>query len=302
MTSLMSEIADLATEQANGSAERLDTMSSLEIATLMNREDAKVAQAVARVLPQIGRAIDAIAERLRNGGRLIYVGAGTSGRIGALDASECPPTFNVSPKMVQYVIAGGPKALGSESEASEDSAELGRKDMAAKKPGNKDVVVGLAASGRTPYTVAAVEYARKKHAVTVGIVCNQGSPLAQAAEIAIEVVVGPEVLTGSTRLKAGTAEKMSWNMLTTGAMTRIGHVYGNLMVNMRLKNEKLLERGIGILQQIADVDRESAHVALQASGMRLPIAAVMLKAGVSKSEAVRRLRKANANVREASRE
>lgn len=295
-----SEIAGLATEQANGRAAHLDTMSSLEIATLMNREDAKVASAIGKVLPNIAAAIDIIADRLSKGGRLIYVGAGTSGRIGALDASECPPTFNVSPKTVQYVIAGGSKALGSESEANEDSAKLGRKDMAARKPGKRDVVVGLAASGRTPYTIAAVEFARKAGAATVAVVCNTGSALARAAEVAIEVVVGPEVLTGSTRLKAGTAEKMVCNMLTTGAMARIGYVYGNLMVNVSLKNRKLVERGLTILEQLADVDRESARIALEASGMKLPVAVVMLKAGVGKNEAVRRLKKANGNVREAS--
>lgn len=302
MTVYANEIASLATEQANGRTAHLDTMSSLEVAALMNREDAKVAQTVAKALPEIGRAIDVIAERLSKGGRLIYVGAGTSGRIGALDASECPPTFNVSPKTVQYVIAGGPTALGSEAEANEDSAKLGRKDIAARKPGKKDVVVGLAASGRTPYTIAAVEYARKHGAATVAVVCNSGSALARAAEIAIEVVVGPEVLTGSTRLKAGTAQKMVCNMLTTGAMARIGYLYGNLMVNVSLKNNKLVERGIGILGQIADVDRESARTALEASGMKLPVAVVMLKAGVGRNEAVRRLKKANGNVREASSE
>jgi N-acetylmuramic acid 6-phosphate etherase len=298
----VSDIANLETEQTNGRAKHLDRMSSLEIAAMMNHEDSKVAQAIAKALPDISQAIDIIADRLRRGGRLIYVGAGTSGRIGALDASECPPTFNVSPKTVQYVIAGGKKALGSEAEASEDSAKLGRNDIAARKPGKKDVVVGLAASGRTPYTIAAVEYARKKGTATIAIVCNVGSALAAAAELAIEVVVGPEVLTGSTRLKAGTAQKMVCNMLTTGAMARMGYVYGNLMVNVNLKNKKLIERGISILEQAADVDRESARLALEAAGMKLPVAVVMLKAGVGRNEALRRLKKTKGNVRAASSE
>jgi N-acetylmuramic acid 6-phosphate etherase len=294
------EVSQLSTEQPNGAAVNLDTMSSIEIATLMNREDAKVARAVAIALPHIARAIDVIADRLSNGGRLIYVGAGTSGRIGALDASECPPTFNVDPKTVQYVLAGGPKALASEAEASEDSASLGRKDIAAKKPGKKDVVVGLAASGRTPYTIAAIEYAKKRGAATVAVVCNSGSALARAADIAIEVVVGAEVLTGSTRLKAGTAQKMVCNMLTTGAMARLGYVYGNLMVNVRLKNKKLVERGITILQQAAGVDRESARIAIEAADMKLPVAMVILKTGVSKKEALRRLKVCKGNVRKAA--
>ncbi|HET8667590.1 MAG TPA: N-acetylmuramic acid 6-phosphate etherase [Terriglobales bacterium] len=277
----------------------MDTMSALEIATVMNREDAKVAAAIKKALPQIAKAIDVIADRLNKGGRLIYVGAGTSGRIGALDASECPPTFNTDPKMVQYVIAGGPKALGSAAEANEDSPELGRKDIAAKKPGRKDVVIGIAASGRTPYTIAAVEYARKKGAGTVAVVCNSGSALAKAAEVAVEVVVGPEVLTGSTRLKAGTAQKMVCNMLTTGAMSRLGYVFGNLMVNVHLKNAKLVERGIAILQKATDVDRDSALTALKAASMKVPVALVMLKAGVSKTEALKRLKKSNGRVRAA---
>lgn len=299
MNGLAVELKKLGTEKQNTASSNLDTMSALEIATVMNREDAKVAAAIKKVLPRVARAIDVIADRLSKGGRLIYVGAGTSGRIGALDASECPPTFNIDPKMVQYIIAGGPAALASAAEANEDSPELGRKDIAAKKPGKKDVVVGIAASGRTPYTIAAVEYARKKGAATVAVVCNSGSALAKAAQTAIEVVVGPEVLTGSTRLKAGTAQKLVCNMLTTGAMSRMGYVYGNLMVNVHLKNEKLVERGITILQNATGVDRDSAITALEASANKVPVALVMLNAGVSKSEALKRLKKANGRVRKA---
>ncbi len=278
---------------------KLDTMTALELATLMNREDAKVAAAVKRVLPQIARAIDLIAERLAKGGRLIYVGAGTSGRIGALDASECPPTFNTDPKMVQYVIAGGRKALGAAAEAKEDSVELGRRDIAAKKPGKRDIVVGLAASGRTPYTIAAVEFARKRGASTIAVVCAKGSLLAQAAGLAIEIPVGPEVLSGSTRLKAGTAQKMVYNMLTTGAMARLGYVYDDLMVNVQPKSSKLRERAIEILMKAANTDRESAVTALRAAKMKVPVALVILKAGVNRSEAERRLARAKGSVRSA---
>lgn len=274
-------------------------MSALDIAMLMNREDTKVASAMQKALPQIACAIDIIAERLAKGGRLIYVGAGTSGRIGALDASECPPTFNTDPKMVQYLIAGGRKALAAAAEAKEDSTALGRKDIASRKPSKRDVVVGLAASGRTPYTVAAVEYARKRQAATIAIVCVPDSPLGNAADIAIHVDVGPEVLSGSTRLKAGTAEKMVCNMLTTGAMARLGYVYNDLMVNVRTYSAKLRERGIAIVMQAANTDRESALTALKAADMQVPIALVLLKAGVGPAEAQRRLKAAKGRVREA---
>ena len=300
MKATTTKLSKLATEKQNHSSQNLDTMSALEIATVMNREDAKIAAAIRKALPQVAKAIETVAERLSKGGRLIYVGAGTSGRIGALDASECPPTFNTNPEMVQYVIAGGPKALGSAAEANEDSPELGMKDIAARKPGKKDVVIGIAASGRTPYTIAAVEFARKKGAATIAIVCNTGSPLAKTAKVAIEVVLGPEVLAGSTRLKAGTAQKMICNMITTASMARLGYVYGNLMVNVHLKNQKLVERGITILQLAADVDRDSALTALNAAGMKVPVALVMLKAGVSKAEAIKRLKRANGRVRKAA--
>src|SRR5258708_4162094 len=198
-------LPSLTTEQQNSASQALDTKSALEIAAIINSEDAKVAAAVQQALPQIAEAIDAIASALSRGGRLIYIGAGTSGRIAALDAVECPPTFSTDPKMVQFVIAGGEKSLGRAVEANEDSSELGQRDIAKLRPGKKDVVVGIAASGRTPYTVAAVQYARKKGAKTIAVSCNAGSPLANAADIAITAEVGPEVVSGSTRMKAGTA-------------------------------------------------------------------------------------------------
>jgi N-acetylmuramic acid 6-phosphate etherase len=290
-------ISELKTERQSRASEDLDRLSALDIATLMNREDAKVARAVRKVLPEIALAIDVVHERLARGGRLIYVGSGTSGRIGALDAAECPPTFGTAPEMVQYVIAGGEQALGRASEASEDSAELGARDMAARRPGKRDVVVGLSASGSTPYTVGALTYAGKKGSATIAVACNRGSELAKAAAIAIEAEVGPEVLTGSTRLKAGTAEKTICNMLTTGAMARLGYVYGNLMVRLPAKNRKLIERGTAMVQRIAHVDRSVALSSLEAADMNVSVALVMLCGEVGKAEAVRRLKRAQGNVR-----
>jgi N-acetylmuramic acid 6-phosphate etherase len=293
------DLRKLATEQRNPASTGLDRRSSLEIARIINAEDAKVAQAVKPALPQIARAIDLIAAALKRGGRLIYVGAGTSGRIAALDASECPPTFNSDPKTVQFVMAGGSKALVSAVEGNEDSRQLGEREMAKKKPGRKDVVVGIAASGRTPFTIAALEYARRRGAKTVAVTCNPGSPLGKAAHVAIVIEVGPEVIAGSSRMKAGTAQKMVLNMLSSGAMTRLGYVYGNLMVNVHVKNKKLLERGITILQQAAGVHRAAAEKALKLSGNRVPVALVMLQAEVGCKEAAQALRAAQGNVRQA---
>lgn len=293
------QLRELTTERQNESTENLDLMSSLELVTVMNREDAGVPQAINRALPQIAEAVDVIASRLSLGGRLIYVGTGTSGRIGALDASECPGTFGISPEMVQFVIAGGENAIVRASEASEDSAADGRNDMASRNPGELDAVVGIAASGRTPYTISALEYARSKGATTIAVSCNRGSALGKAAQIRIEVEVGPEVLAGSSRLKAGTAQKQICNMLTTGAMAQMGYVYSNLMVNLHLKNEKLMERGIQIVERLAQVDRSVAVRTLKNANMSLPVALVMLKAGVSREEAELKLRQAKGNVRKA---
>jgi N-acetylmuramic acid 6-phosphate etherase len=289
----------LTTERRNRATENLDTMSAMELVRAMNREDASVPRAIRPVLTEIAKAIDLVALRLAQGGRMIYVGSGTSGRIGALDASECPPTFGISPDMVQFLIAGGDKALTQSVEDSEDSAELGQSDIAARKPGKRDVVVGLAASGFTPYTVSALKYARSKGAATIAIACNRRTALGETADIRIEVEVGPEVLTGSSRLKAGTAQKLICNMLTTGAMARMGYVYSNLMVNMFLNNKKLLERSIQILESLANVDRALAVETLEKAGMRVPLALVMLKAHLGKREAAGRLRKAKGNVRKA---
>jgi N-acetylmuramic acid 6-phosphate etherase len=289
----------LTTEQTNPSARELDTKSALDIARIINTEDAKVATAVKNVLPQIATAIDWVAHALRNGGRLIYVGAGTSGRIAALDAAECPPTFNTSPKMVQFVIAGGAKALAGATEADEDSRTLGIREMRRKSVGKDDVVIGLAASGRTPFTVAAVEQARRSGAKTVAITCNRSTPLAKAAELAIVVDTGPEVLAGSTRMKAGTAEKMVLNLLSTGAMVRLGYVYGNLMVNLHRKNSKLAERSLGIVQQALGATHREALDALRAAKNSVPVAIVMAKAGVSRAIAAESLVRAKGHVRNA---
>src|SRR5665213_3420513 len=213
---------DVTTETSNSASVGFDTKSALEIARIINHEDAKIAAAVKKALPEIAVVIDMVARSLRDGGRLIYVGAGSSGRIAALDASECPPTLSTPAQSVQYIMAGGPKALATAVEVNEDSPELGQRDIARRRPTRKDVVIGLSSSGRTPYVVAAVEYARARGAKTAAVTCNHHTPLAAAADVAIVAEVGPEVLSGSTRLKAATAQKMALNMITTGAMTRLG--------------------------------------------------------------------------------
>jgi len=289
----------LGTEQANLATAGLDTRNARQIAEIINAEDAHVAFAVARALSGIARAIDAIAQALSSGGRLIYVGAGTSGRIAALDAAECPPTFNTDPEMVQFIMSGGERALGRAAEASEDWPALGRRDIAKRQPGKLDVVVGVSASGRTPYTVAALRYARSQGATTVAVTNNHGSWLERVADMAVVAEVGPEVVAGSTRMKAGTAQKLILNMLSTGAMARLGYVYGNLMVNVHVKNKKLWERGVTILEEAAGIKRAAADRALKAAGRSVPVALVMLKAGVGKAEARRRLKAARGNVRQA---
>jgi N-acetylmuramic acid 6-phosphate etherase len=293
------KLSHLPTEQPNAAAGNLDLKSALEIASIINAQDAKVAVAVKPALPQIARGIDLIAKALTEGGRLIYVGAGTSGRLGALDASECPPTFNVDPRTVQFIIAGGIKALHSATEASEDSSRLGQREMAKKKPGKNDVVVGIAASGRTPFTIAAVKYARRHGAKTIAVTCNAGSPLEKAAHIAIVAEVGPEVIAGSSRMKAGSAQKMILNMLSSGAMTRLGYVYGNLMINVHVKNYKLRERGLTILQQAAGIKRAAAEQTLRAAGNDVPVALVMLQAAVTRQQATQALKSTSGHVRQA---
>lgn len=296
---LKQDLRKLTTEQILPTARNLDQMSSLEVVRLINDEDATIAAQVRRALPQIARAVDVVADGLRHGGRLIYVGAGTSGRLGALDASEIPPTFNTDPRTVQFIMAGGPQALGSSTEASEDDTGLALKEIKKRRPGKHDVVLGIATSGRTPFTIAALEYARRHGAHTIALTCNRNSPLERAADFAIVTEVGPEVLAGSSRMKAGTAHKMVLNMISTGAMTRLGYVYGNLMVNVWTKNEKLIQRSIRIVEQATGADHESAARALKESGNRTPVAVVMLAASVNRPKAVEALKQSKGHVRQA---
>ena len=253
------DLKALTTEARNPRTMELDALSTLELVTVMNDEDRKVADAVQRELPRIAAAIDAIAARMHKGGRLFYVGAGTSGRLGVLDAVECPPTFSATTEQVQGLIAGGPGAFLQAVEGAEDDAALGAADVQAKAIGPKDVVVGIAASGRTPYVLGALGHARTVGALTAAVVCSAGGPVAAAADLPIEVVPGPEVLTGSTRLKAGTATKLVLNMLSTGAFVRLNKVYGNLMVDVQTTNAKLRARAVRIVGEAVGANETLAQ-------------------------------------------
>ncbi len=279
----------LATEMANPATSEIDRMSSLEIVQAINDEDAKVAQAVQQVLPEIARAVEAIAERMRRGGRLIYVGAGTSGRLGALDASECPPTFNISSDSVVACIAGGPIAFGLAHEDFEDSAEAGQADVAKLRLTEADIVVGITASGRTPYARGALAYARQQGALTIGLACNADAPIAGEAAIMIALQVGPEVIAGSTRMKAGTAQKMVLNMLSTGAMILLGKTFGNLMIDVQTSNYKLQRRALSITRQATGLDEEAAEEMLERAGGETKTAILMARANLSPDEARQQL-------------
>jgi N-acetylmuramic acid 6-phosphate etherase len=271
----------------------------MEMVRLMNREDRTVAVAVGRELPAISRAVDAIVSGIRKGGRLIYVGAGSSGRMGVLDAAECPPTFGTSPKMVQALIAGGRRAITKAVEGAEDSERNGERDLRAKKLTRRDVVVGIAASGTTPYVVGALKYARRRGATTVAVTSNLRMPVGRLAKIVIAPEVGPEVLTGSTRLKAGTSQKMVLNMLSTAVMARLGHVYENLMIDMMLTNEKLAERALRILAEASGKSVSAAEQAQRAGGHDLRVGLVMLKKGIGAGEARKEIARAGGNLRAA---
>ncbi|HEY0082264.1 MAG TPA: N-acetylmuramic acid 6-phosphate etherase [Pyrinomonadaceae bacterium] len=273
------------TEQENPRTAGISALGAAEIVRLMNEEDALVAEAVGRVRAEVARAVDGIVERLRGGGRLFYVGTGTSGRLGVLDASECPPTFGVSPELVQGIIAGGYEACHRAVEASEDDREAGGRDLAARGVTGKDAVVGIAASGRTPYTIGAVERARTLGAYTAAVTCVAGSAITRAVEVAIVPVVGPEVIAGSTRLKAGTAQKMVLNMLSTATMIRLGYVSGNRMTNVSARNEKLRERAERIFQAETGLDGETVRAAFAAAGDDLRVALVMQRTGRTRAEA-----------------
>jgi len=294
------KINHLKTEQRNHATMELDKLSPIEIITIMNDEDAKVAAAVRLHLPEIAKAIEAIVARLRQGGRVIYIGAGTSGRLGVLDASECPPTFSTTDEFIG-IMAGGDTAIRNAVEGAEDNPDLGIEDLANLNVSSKDVVVGLAASGRTPYVMGAVNYARQRGAVTIAITCNPGSELGKLADIAINIAVGPEVLTGSTRLKSGTAQKMVLNMLSTASMVRSGKTYGNLMVDVKPSNLKLIERTVKIVQEATGCDDETARETLEKCNHRPKTAIVMILADCDEENALKRLESARGFVREAIR-
>lgn len=277
------------TECRNPATQDIDMLSTQEMLRLINREDQKVALAVETQLPQIAQAVDEAYARLAKGGRMFYCGAGTSGRIGVLDASECPPTYNVSPALVQAVIAGGPEAVFSAVEGAEDDTAACEKELAARGFGPGDVLVGIAASGTTPYVLGGLAYARGIGALTIGISCNEGSAVARACKIAVTPVVGPEVITGSTRMKAGTAQKLVLNMLSTGVMIRLGKVYGNLMVDLQVSNTKLAARARRIVAQAAEVDEETAARALENCGGEVKTAIVQLRTRLDAASARRRL-------------
>ena len=292
----MEQISKIKTEQRNVNTVDIDRVSTGEIVRMMNEEDKKVAEAVEMVLPQIERAVDVIYQQMKQGGRLVYCGCGTSGRLGILDASECPPTFGADPGMVVGLIAGGPSAMTTAVEGAEDSLEEGPKDLKNIGFTEKDVLVGLAASGRTPYVLGAMEYARSLGAHVIGVTCCPGSRVDVEAEIGISPQPGPEVITGSTRLKSGTAQKMVLNMLSTAVMIRLGKVYSNLMVDVRATNQKLLVRAATIVCSATGVSREEAERVLTEAGYAVKTAIIMILCGTGVSEAEEMLKRAEGRV------
>ncbi len=292
----MVELQKIATEQRNPNTMNIDTLSTLDMVRLINQEDRRVADAVGQVAEQIAQAVDLIADRLSKGGRLIYCGAGTSGRLGILDAVECPPTYSTEPEMVQALMAGGYGAIFKAVEGAEDSKELGAEDMKRIAFCGKDVLVGIAASGRTPYVMGCMEYARASGAATVAVTCCPGSELDQFADIGIAPAPGPEVVTGSTRMKSGTAQKMVLNMLSTGAMIKLGKVYGNLMVDVKPSNEKLVRRCITIVCAAANCTEEEATRALEQCDYHPKVAIVMVLRHVDADTACRLLDKAEGRI------
>jgi N-acetylmuramic acid 6-phosphate etherase len=287
------------TEQRNPASRNLDRMTAREIVALMNREDRKVALAVRKEIPAIARAVDAIVAGIRNGGRLIYVGAGSSGRMAVLDAAECQPTFGTPSRTVQALIAGGGRAITQAVEGAEDDVRHAEHELRVRRVTQDDVVVGVTASGTTPYVLAALRFARRRRATTVAITSNRKMPVARLAKIVIAAEVGPEVLTGSTRMKAGTAQKMVLNMLSTAVMARLGHVYENLMIDVVQTNEKVAKRALRILAEASGKSVSAAEHALRAAGHNMRVALVMLKLGVEAKQARSRLREAQGNLRRA---
>ncbi|WP_305818992.1 N-acetylmuramic acid 6-phosphate etherase [Photobacterium leiognathi] len=293
------DLTQLVTESRNTASQNIDMLSTVEMLQVINNEDKKVALAVEQVLPEIAQVVDAIAIAFQQGGRLIYAGAGTSGRLGILDASECPPTYGSKPEQVVGLIAGGHQAILKAIENAEDNREMGAQDLIDLNFTEKDVLVGIAASGRTPYVMGAMEYAKSQNAMVACISCNPQSPMAALADVAITPVVGAEVVTGSSRMKAGTAQKLVLNMLTTGAMIRVGKVYGNLMVDVEATNAKLVERQKNIVMQATECSREEAEQALTQCNGHCKTAIVMLLAGVDAQTAADLLAKNNGFTRQA---
>lgn len=291
-------LEDLSTESQNPASTQIDRLSTIDMLRVINAADREVAGSVAQVIPDIARAVDAIVDRLERGGRLFYTGAGTSGRLGVLDASECPPTFNVPPDLVQGLIAGGDGALRKSVEGAEDDPEQGRAALEARQFSSGDALVGIAASGRTPYVLGSLRYARSLGALTVGLSCTPESEIGRAADIAITPVPGPEVITGSTRMRAGTATKLVLNMLSTGVMVRLGFVYGNLMVNVQPTNHKLADRAQRIIAKLASVSRSDAARLLDEAGS-VRIAVLMHRQQLSRTEAEARLKTAKGSLRAA---
>lgn len=296
---LISALSHLVSEGRNPDTMDIDLLTSLEVVEKINQQDKQVPLAIEAELPQIAKAVDKIAHAFQNGGRLIYMGAGTSGRLGVLDASECPPTFGVSDKMVIGLIAGGPEAILKAKEGAEDSLTLGIDDLKAIQFSEKDVVVGIAASGRTPYVIGALNYANQTGAVTVALSCNPDSPIADIAQIAISPVVGPEALTGSTRLKSGTAQKLVLNMLTTASMIRIGKSYQNLMVDVKATNEKLVARAARIVIQATECDKALAVSTLKTTDYDVKLAILMILTGLDLQAAKAQLDQQNGFLRKA---
>ena len=288
----MKSLGELLTEQINPASTGIDLLPTEQMLRVINDEDRRVTDAVAARVPEIARAIDAIVERVRGGGRLFYIGAGTSGRLGVLDAAECPPTFNVSADLVHGIIAGGEAALARATEATEDDPAMGTRDLLANGFNARDVLVGIAASGRTPYVLGAITEARRIGALTIGFSCTPESELSRSVDIAITVLAGPEILAGSTRMKAGTATKLVLNMLSTGLMIRLGHTFGNLMVNVQPKNSKLADRARRIISIGGQVTEQRAAELLDSSGGSVKIAIVMARLGVDRNKAERVLENA----------
>lgn len=292
----MVELQKIATEQRNPNTTHIDTLPTLEMVRLINQEDQKVALAVAQVAPEIARAIDVITRQLSQGGRLFYAGCGTSGRLGILDAVECPPTYSTDPELVQAIIAGGYPAIFRAVEGAEDDFDLGRRDLQERGFASQDVLVGLAASGRTPYVLGAMSYARELGAAVIAVTCCPGSEVDRMADIGIAPTPGPEVITGSTRMKSGTAQKMVLNMLSTGTMIKLGKVYGNLMVDVKPSNEKLIRRCVTIVREAVGCEEDQAVSALEACGYRPKVAIVMLLKKIDAEQARELLEQAQGRI------